>query len=57
MLALAIATALIGLTLAIAFALSMSKPIFAAMRIAERVAAGNYTDQIESRRRDELGVC
>ena len=33
----------------------MSKPIFAAMRIAERVAAGNFTDRIESRRRDELG--
>ncbi len=55
MLALAIATALIGLTLAIAFAHSMSKPIFAAMRIAERVAAGNFTDRIESKRRDELG--
>jgi methyl-accepting chemotaxis protein len=55
MLALAVATALIGLTLAIAFAHSMSKPIFAAMRIAERVAAGNFTDRIELRRRDELG--
>jgi methyl-accepting chemotaxis protein len=55
MTALAIATALIGLTLAIAFAHSMSKPIFAAMRIAERVAAGNFTDQIESKRHDELG--
>src|SRR5947208_8366936 len=55
MIALAIATALIGLTLAIAFAHSMSKPIFAAMRIAERVAAGNFTDQIDLRRRDELG--
>jgi methyl-accepting chemotaxis protein len=55
MTALAIATALIGLTLAIAFAHSMSKPIFAAMRIAERVAAGNFADQIDLRRRDELG--
>jgi methyl-accepting chemotaxis protein len=55
MIALAIATVMIGLTLAIAFALSMSKPIYAAMRIAERVAAGNFTDQINLRRRDELG--
>ena len=55
MLALAIATTLIGLTLAVAFAHSMSKPIFAAMQIAEHVAAGNFTDRIELRRRDELG--
>ena len=47
MLALAIATTLIGLTLAVAFAHSMSKPIFAAMQIAEHVAAGNFTDRIE----------
>ena len=33
----------------------MSKPIFAAMQIAERVAAGTFTDRIEVRRRDELG--
>src|SRR5258705_1522687 len=55
MLALAIATTLIGLTLAVAFAHSMSKPIFAAMQIAEHVAAGNFTDRIDARRRDELG--
>ena len=55
MLALAIATTLIGLTLAVTFAHSMSKPIFAAMQIAEHVAAGNFTDRIELRRRDELG--
>ena len=55
MLALAIATTLIGLTLAVAFAHSMSKPIFAAMQIAEHVAAGNFTDRIALRRRDELG--
>src|ERR1700704_210959 len=41
--------------LAVAFAYSMSKPIFAAMQIAEHVAAGNFTDQIAIRRRDELG--
>jgi diguanylate cyclase (GGDEF)-like protein len=48
-------TALVGLMLAMAFAYSMSKPIFAAMQIAEHVAAGNFTDQIAIRRRDELG--
>ena len=55
LLGIAIGTALIGLLLAIAFSYSMSKPISAAMRIAERVAAGNFTDQINMRRRDELG--
>jgi methyl-accepting chemotaxis protein len=55
MLGIAVGTALIGLLLAIAFAYSMSKPISASMRIAERVAAGNFTDQIDTRRRDELG--
>jgi len=55
MLALAIGTALFGLILAVAFAYSTSKPIFAAMHIARRVAAGTFTDQIEVRRRDELG--
>jgi len=55
MLGIAIGTALIGLMLAVAFSYSMSRPISAAMRIAERVAAGNFTDQINLRRRDELG--
>ena len=52
---LAVGTALIGLVIAIAFAYSMSKPIFAAMHVAERVAAGIFTDRIDGRRRDELG--
>jgi diguanylate cyclase (GGDEF)-like protein len=52
---LSIGTALVGLMLAVAFAYSMSKPIFAAMRIAEHVAAGNFTDRITIKRRDELG--
>jgi methyl-accepting chemotaxis protein len=55
MLALALGTALLGLILAVAFAYSTSKPIFAAMHIAGRVAAGTFTDRIEVRRRDELG--
>jgi methyl-accepting chemotaxis protein len=33
----------------------MSRPIFAAMRVAERVAAANFSDHIVVRRRDELG--
>jgi methyl-accepting chemotaxis protein len=48
-------TALIGLIIAVAFSYSMSKPIFTAVRIAENVAGGNYTNQIDVRRRDELG--
>jgi methyl-accepting chemotaxis protein len=55
MIAVTIGTALIGLALAIGFAYSMSKPIFAAMHVAERVATGIFTDQIVVRRRDELG--
>jgi methyl-accepting chemotaxis protein len=51
----AVGTVVIGLLIAVAFAYSMSKPIFAAMQIAERVAAGNFTDLIDARRRDELG--
>jgi methyl-accepting chemotaxis protein len=55
MVAIAIGTVVVGLLLAVAFAYSMGKPIGAAMRVAERVAGGNYTDHIEVRRRDELG--
>jgi len=50
-----VATALIGLMLAVTFAYSMSKPIFVAMQVAGRVAAGNFNDRIEIRRSDELG--
>ena len=55
MVALALGTTVLGLIIAVAFAYSTSKPIFAAMHIAGRVAAGTFTDQIEVRRRDELG--
>src|SRR5436189_223409 len=48
-------TVLLGLIIAAGFAYSLSKPIFAAMHIAGRVAAGTFTDRIEVRRRDELG--
>jgi methyl-accepting chemotaxis protein len=55
MLAIATGTALIGLVIAGLFAHSLSRPIFAAMQVAERVATGNFNDHIEVRRRDELG--
>ena len=55
MLGIAIGTVLIGLMIALAFAYSLSRPIFAALRVAERVAAGDFTDNISTRRRDELG--
>jgi methyl-accepting chemotaxis protein len=55
MMTLTIGTALIGLLLAVAFAYSLSKSIFAAMKIAEHVAAADFSDRIVVRRRDELG--
>jgi len=55
MLGIAIGTVLVGLMIALAFAYSLSRPIFAALNVAERVAAGNFNDDIKTRRRDELG--
>ncbi|MGY8664038.1 methyl-accepting chemotaxis protein [Bradyrhizobium sp. UFLA05-109] len=55
MLSVAVGTVVIGLIIALAFSYSMSRPISAAVRVAERVAAGNFTDEISVRRRDELG--
>ncbi|MFL6839136.1 MAG: methyl-accepting chemotaxis protein [Bradyrhizobium sp.] len=55
MLAIAVGTVLVGFVLAVGFAYSLSRPISAAMHVAERVAAGNFGDEIEIRRRDELG--
>jgi methyl-accepting chemotaxis protein len=55
MLGIAIGTVLIGVVVAAAFAYSLSRPISAAVRVAERVAAGNFDDDIKVRRRDELG--
>ncbi len=55
MLAVAAGTVAIGLIIALAFSYSMARPIRAAVRVAERVAAGNFTDDIAVRRRDELG--
>src|SRR5581483_10872658 len=53
MLSIAVGTVLVGFIIALAF--SLSRPIFAALRVAERVAAGDFTDDIRTRRRDELG--
>jgi methyl-accepting chemotaxis protein len=55
MFAIAIGTVLVALVIALAFAYSLSRPIFAALHIAERVAAGDFNDDIKTRRRDELG--
>jgi methyl-accepting chemotaxis protein len=55
MLGIATGTVLIGFLIALAFAYSLSRPIFAALRVAERVAGGDFTDDIRTRRRDELG--
>jgi methyl-accepting chemotaxis protein len=55
MLGIAIGTAIVGFMIAIGFAYSLSKPISAAVRVAERVAAGDFADDIAVRRRDELG--
>ena len=57
MLGIAGGTVIAGLMIAGIFAFSLSRPIFAALHVAERVAAGNFTDDIRSRRRDELGGC
>jgi methyl-accepting chemotaxis protein len=55
MIALTISTAVVGLLLSLAFAYSLSKSLFAAMRVAEHVAAADFSDQIVVQRRDELG--
>ncbi|WP_312017248.1 EAL domain-containing protein [Bradyrhizobium sp. AUGA SZCCT0176] len=55
MFALATSVTFISLIVAAVFAYSMTKPISAAMQVAGRVAAGNFVDRIEVRRRDELG--
>ena len=55
MMTVAAVTVATGLIIALAFSYSMSRPIRAAVRVAERVAAGNFTDDIAVRRRDELG--
>ena len=55
LLALATGSSIAALVLAIGFSFSMSRPISEAVRLAERVAAGDFTGEIASNRRDELG--
>src|SRR4029453_1899015 len=55
MLGIAVGTVLIGIVVAPAFPYSLGRPISAAVRVAERVATGNFEDDIKVRRRDELG--
>jgi methyl-accepting chemotaxis protein len=55
MLSVAVGTVVVGLIIALAFSYSMSRPISAAVRVAERVAAGDFADDIAVRRSDELG--
>jgi methyl-accepting chemotaxis protein len=55
MLGIAVGTVLVGLMIAFAFSYSLSRPILVALSVAERVAAGNFEDDIKGGRRDELG--
>jgi len=52
---LVIATVVVGLLLAFGTAHSFTRPIRYAMAISEQIAAGNFTAEISSKRRDELG--
>ncbi len=52
---LAAAAVVIGLALAFMLAASFSRPIRNAMAISEEIASGNFSIQISTRRRDELG--
>jgi methyl-accepting chemotaxis protein len=54
MISVTIATGFVGVLLALGFAYSLVKPIRTAMGVAERVAAGNFSDKIEVHGRDEL---
>ncbi len=46
---------LAGILLALATAHSFTKPIIYAMKISERIAAGDLSEEIKTTRRDELG--
>jgi methyl-accepting chemotaxis protein len=53
--ALAVGGAALSLALALVFAFSLGRPIRTAVGVAERVASGNFSDEIRVNRRDELG--
>ena len=46
---------LVGLLLAFGIASSFTRPIRNAMSMSERIASGDFTEQVIARRRDELG--
>ena len=52
---LAIGTGIVGFVLSLAISYSFGRAIRNAMAISERVAAGNLSETISTRRRDELG--
>jgi len=52
---LAITTGVVGMMLSLGIAYSFGRAIRNAMAISERVAAGNLSEKISTRRRDELG--
>jgi methyl-accepting chemotaxis protein len=52
---LAITTGVVGIMLSLGIAYSFGRAIRNAMAISERVAAGNLSEKISTRRRDELG--
>jgi methyl-accepting chemotaxis protein len=54
MIALAAGTGIVGVLLAVAFGYTLVRAVRRAMSVAERVAAGNFSDRIEVRGRDEL---
>ncbi|MBX2804409.1 MAG: EAL domain-containing protein [Hyphomicrobiales bacterium] len=55
MLFLALAGLVIGVILSIIFTRSFSEPIIAAMNTAQRVASGDFSNTIVTKRRDEFG--
>jgi methyl-accepting chemotaxis protein len=52
---LAAAAVLVGMAMAFGMAYSFTRPIRHAMAMSERIADGNFTSRISTRRRDELG--
>jgi len=46
---------LVGMAIAALFAQSLSRPLYNAMELSERVAAGDFSTHIATTRRDELG--
>jgi methyl-accepting chemotaxis protein len=49
------ATVVAGILISLTTAYSFTKPVIYAMKISERIAAGNFGEPIKTKRRDELG--